>query len=201
MKKQKKSNEISEQFQKVIAENKEDLIEILDGTSFAKFIAKKDKDKYDKYKEGKFKSDKESDYQDIYILTLLEGLGLPMDQLGTYLYKELIMEVREQLSKIEEDSTIESYKSLYDDINNFDSNIYYWVSRDYLEMGRMSYLNYLKQAFEGIDKSKVDPTISNSLFAGEEQPDFAYQTVKLGEQALIFESYTKESAKVLTYMK
>lgn len=201
MKKQQKNNEISKEFEKVISEHKEDLIEVLNGTSFAKMIAKNDKDKYEQYKAGKFESDKESDYKDIYILTLLEGMGFPMDKLGTYLYKELILEVGNQIKEKDLEGTIESYKELYDDVNNFDSNLYLWVASDYLEMGRKSFLSYMKQSFDKIDKRKIKKGISNNLFAGEKQPDYAYQTVQLGMQALTFDSYTKESAKVLRYMK
>lgn len=201
MKKQQKNKEISQQFKNLIAEHKEDLIEVLDGTSFAKMIAKDDKEKYEQFKAGTFASDKESDYRDIYILTLLEGMGFPMDKLGTYLYKELIMEVKDQLKKADEEESIESYKEIYDDINNFDSNLYLWLASDYLEIGKKSFMIYMKQAFDSIDKRKIKKAINENLFVGENQPDYAYQTVQLGMQALTFDNYTKESAKILSYMK
>lgn len=199
MKRQQKNKEISKQFQKIILDCKEDLIKVLDGTSFAKTIAKKDKEKYEQYKAGTYKSDVESDYGDIYILALLEGMGFPMDNLGTYLYKELIMEVKEQLKEKEE--TIESYNEIYDDVNNFDSNLYLWVASDYLEMGRKTFMLYMKQAFDSIDTRKINKAISENLFAGEAKPDYAYQTVQLGMQALMFDSHTKEKEKVISYMK
>ena len=199
MKRQQKNKEISKQFQKVILDCKEDLIKVLDGTSFAKAIAKKDKEKYEQYKAGIYKSDEKSDYGDIYILALLEGMGFPMDKLGTYLYKELIMEVKEQLKEKEE--TIESYNEIYDDVNNFDSILYLWVASDYLEIGRKTFMLYMKQAFDSIDTRKINKAISENLFAGEAKPDYTYQTVQLGMQALIFDSHTKESEKVISYMK
>ena len=199
MKKQQKNKKIKKQFQNLIAEYKEDLIEVLDGTSLAKMAAKKDKEKYEQFKAGTYKSDKESDYRDIYILALLEGMGFPMDKLGTYLYKELIMEVKEQLKEKEE--TIESYNKMYDDVNDFDSNLYLWIASDYLEMGIKTFMLYMKQAFDSIDTRKIKKAISDNLFAGETKPDYAYQTVQLGRQALIFDSHTKESEKVMSYMK
>ena len=118
MKKENKKNQISEQFKSLIAEYRDDLLNVLDGTSLAKTIAKDDKDKYDKYKKGAFVSDKKYDYKNMYILSLLESLGFSMDELGTYLYKELILEVEEQLEKSSGESSIDSYKKLLNKISN-----------------------------------------------------------------------------------
>jgi hypothetical protein len=197
MKKENIKKEISQQFKNLIAEYKDDLIEVLDGSSFAKSIAKKDKENFDKFKKGSFVSDKDYDYKNMYILSILEGLGFPMDELGTYLYKELILEVGEQLQKIEEDSTIESYNALYDDLNNINSNLYSWVHSDYLEMGKKSFIFYLNQSFEKIDKTKINKDIQELLFGNEEQPDFVFQTVQLGMQNLVYDNYSKK----LSYLK
>lgn len=199
MKKENKKNQISEQFKNLIAEYRDDLLNVLDGTSFAKTIAKDDKDKYDKYKKGAFVSDKKYDYKNMYILSLLEGLGFSMDELGTYLYKELILEVEEQLEKSSGESSIESYKKLYDQLNNINSNLYAWVYSDYLEMGKKTYMAYLNRAFEKIDLSKVDKNIQMSLFGNEEQSDYAYETIQLGMQALIYDEYSKEQASNIVY--
>lgn len=199
MKKENKKNQISEQFKSLIAEYRDDLLNVLDGTSLAKTIAKDDKDKYDKYKKGAFVSDKKYDYKNMYILSLLEGLGFSMDELGTYLYKELILEVEEQLEKSSGESSIESYKKLYDQLNNINSNLYAWVYSDYLEMGKKTYMAYLNRAFEKIDLSKVDKNIQMSLFGNEEQSDYAYETIQLGMQALIYDEYSKEQASNIVY--
>ncbi len=199
MKKENKKNQISEQFKSLIAEYRDDLLNVLDGTSLAKTIAKDDKDKYDKYKKGAFVSDKKYDYKNMYILSLLEGLGFSMDELGTYLYKELILEVEEQLEKSSGESSIESYKKLYDQLNNINSNLYAWVYSDYLEMGKKTYMAYLNRAFEKIDLSKVDKNIQMSLFGNEKQSDYAYETIQLGMQALIYDEYSKEQASNIVY--
>lgn len=201
MKKEIKKKEISQQFRNLIVEYKNALIEVLDGSSFAKMIAKVDKEKFEQFKAGTFVSDKDYDYRNMHILSLLESLGFPMDELGTYLYKELIMEVKNQLKKIEDQSSTESYKELYDNLNDFDSNLYLWVASDYLEMGRKSFMFYMKQAFDKIDRRKTKKAICESLFAGEKQPNYAFQTIQLGMQALTFDSYTKETAKVLSNLK
>ncbi len=199
MKKENKKNQISEQFKSLIAEYRDDLLNVLDGTSLAKTIAKDDKDKYDKYKKGAFVSDKKYDYKNMYILSLLEGLGFSMDELGTYLYKELILEVEEQLEKSSGESSIDSYKKLYDQLNNINSNLYAWVYSDYLEMGKKTYMAYLNRAFEKVDLSKVDKNIQMSLFGNEEQSDYAYETIQLGMQALIYDEYSKEQASNIVY--
>ncbi len=199
MKKENKKNQISEQFKSLIAEYRDVLLNVLDGTSLAKTIAKNDKDKYDKYKKGAFVSDKKYDYKNMYILSLLESLGFSMDELGTYLYKELILEVEEQLEMSSGESSIESYKKLYDQLNNINSNLYAWVYSDYLEMGKKTYMAYLNKAFEKIDLSKVDKNIQMSLFGNEEQSDYAYETIQLGLQALIYDEYSKEQASNIVY--
>ena len=58
---------------------------------------------------------------------------------------------------------------------------------------------YLNKAFEKIDLSKVDKNIQMSLFGNEEQSDYAYETIQLGMQALIYDEYSKEQASNIVY--
>lgn len=201
MSKSVKKKEISQQFKNLLMKYRDELIEMLNGSSFAKMIARDDKTMYEQYKKGTLVSEKESDYRNMYILSLIEGLGFPMDELGTYLYKELVMEVKDQLEKIEEKDS-EAYNELYNSLNDVDSNIYLWVASDYLEMGKDSYLIYLSQAVKKIDKSKIKKSVCEKLFNEEEQQDFAFQTIQLGKEALNYKYDQKEeSNKKLNYLK
>lgn len=189
MKKETKKKKISEQFKNLIAEYKEGLKEVLDGSSFAKTIAKSDKEKFEQFKKGSLVSDKVYDYKNMYILSLLEGLGFPMDEVGTYLYKEVILEVGELLTILDEDSSVKLYNLLYDSLNDIDSRIYSWIHSDYLEIGKKSFMFYLNESFDKIDNTKVNKDIHEALFGDEIQPDYAFQTVQLGMQTLVFDNY------------
>lgn len=201
MKKEMKKKEISQQYKNLLAEYKDELKDFFNGTSFAKSIMKDDKEKFDKFKKGKLIFKYDYDYKNMYVLSLLENLGFPIDELGTYLYKEVIFEVGEQLSKLEESFSVEEYNNLFDSLNNFDSDLYLWVASDYLEMGKKTFLSFMKQSFDKIDDTKANEDISELLFGDEEQPDYAFQTVQLAKQTLAYDKYSKKSPKILSYLK
>lgn len=58
--------------------------------SYAMRVARKEKELYENLKEGNFKNITENEERNVEILSILEKLGYPMTNLGTYLYKDLI---------------------------------------------------------------------------------------------------------------
>ena len=53
---------------------------------YAMRVARKEKELYENLKEGNFKNITENEERNVEILSILEKLGYPMTNLGTYLY-------------------------------------------------------------------------------------------------------------------
>lgn len=106
-----------------------------------------------------------------------------MDQLGTYLYKELIMEVMEHLSFFAE-TDYDGIEELYASLKNSDADIYSYAASEYLEIGKNTYFKYLTKALKEANLGK--------------EKDFASQTIDLGKQAL---NYKRGKIQVLSYKK
>lgn len=125
---------------------------------FADSVAFYDKERYSKYKENKGKGAFLPERMDIHILELLERIGFPMEEKGTYLYKELILEVYEKIqSGVEE-------KELLSELKDKFSNIYTYVSQEWLEINQVRYLNYLEDATKKIQYRTSDKKLARKLY-------------------------------------
>ena len=87
-------------------EPEEQLITALSGTGYALFVAKKDSEKYLDYSLGKFEKLNDEDIINMRILDILFELGFSGEELGTFLYKDLIYEVCKKLSKDDKENLI-----------------------------------------------------------------------------------------------
>ncbi|MBE6160219.1 MAG: hypothetical protein E7157_04145 [Lactobacillales bacterium] len=163
--------------------DKEKLKMILNGSSYAMHVAYSDKEMYEKSKEGKLENIEEYQKRDINILSLLEGLGYPMDELGTYLYKDVIVEVYEIVKDVSKRTDMDKCRDLMKELNDAYSNFYRWIARDDKEMGIASFHLYIEQAISKIDEEAIDQELAIKVF-GSNPEDMNY-----GLQAFQLASY------------
>lgn len=156
----------------------EQLEMVLHGTDFAMHEANNDKEIYEKYlKDETFKLN-ENQKEDICLLNMLKDLGFSLDELGTYLYKDVIKEVSNVL-KSEEKNEIELKKSLLSELNNSYSNFYRWIARDDKEIGVTTFHLYIQKAIENLSEITVEDELLKEKI-----------TVKnYGVKAYLFASY------------
>jgi DNA-binding transcriptional MerR regulator len=134
--------------------------------NYAINLAKADQKQYNRYKDDKRIVNNEpidelSDYQikEIKTISILERLGFSLDEVGTYLYKELIMNV---FSDIDKCGT-----NLKDELNNRYSSYYQQIAREYYEMGVTTFHNYIVSAINNMDGSQVDESLVKTIFGDD----------------------------------
>lgn len=166
----------------------ETLLMILHGSSFAVYVANEDRDKYAKFKAGEEQELSDSDLRSMNVLSILEGLGYPMDELGTYLYKELITEVCKSLKGVTgKRSDMERCRGLLAQLNDGFSQLYHNVARESLEIGIKSFHLYIQQAIEKIDYKKIDLDLSYQIFgANPAEQNYGLQAFQLAAYTLGF---------------
>lgn len=146
---------------------------LIDGTSYAMFEAHLDKEAYEKSKKGELEEISEIQERDIKILRILEGLGYPMDELGTYLYKDVIAEAYEKVKDISSRRDMDKCRELMASLNDAYSDFYRWIARDDKEMGVKSFHFYIGEAISKIDDNSINKELAIKVF-GSNPEDLNY---------------------------
>lgn len=165
--------------------NEKDIKSVVNGSSYATFCAKHDREIYCEYKSGKIDKLSEEEIKEMQALSVLENLGYPMDELGTYLYKEVIVYARDEIDgynrRKEEDK--EKAQNLLINLEDAYSNFYHMIARDDLELGIKSFHICIWRAVQEIDNSKVDRELAEKIFGKNPIP------MTYGAQAFKIASY------------
>ena len=146
---------------------------LIDGTSYAMFNKHLDKEVYEKSKKGELEEISEIQERDIKILRILEGLGYPMDELGTYLYKDVIAEAYEKVKDVSSRRDMDKCRDLMASLNDAYSDFYRWIARDDKEMGVKSFHFYIGEAISKIDDDSIDKELAIKVF-GSNPEDLNY---------------------------
>lgn len=159
----------------------EKLMQILSGTSYAFFCANDDLKNLEKYKR-KLLSEKEIKKNlEMEILLLLEKLGFPMDELGTYLYKNLIVHIVSNIENVSKRQDILNTKYLLFAIKDAFSNVYLNLARYDLEMGVKKFHCFIMKALNEIDNEKADKALIKDIYGRIPfETDYAEQAFILG---------------------
>ena len=127
---------------------------------FADNVAFYDEERFIKYKENKEKGAYLPERIDIHFLELLERIGFPMEKKGTYFYKELLLEVYRRIEDGEDE------KKLLSELKDKKSNIYTFVSQEWLEISQTVYLNFVEKATNKIQYRTSDRELSRKMYKG-----------------------------------
>jgi hypothetical protein len=171
--------------------DEEKLKMFLQGTMDAMFDANSDKEMYEKSKEGKLEETSETQERDIRILSLLEGLGYPMNELGTYLYKDVIANIFEIVKGVSKRDDMNKYRELIASLNDAYSNFYRWIARDDKEMGITSFHLYIEQAINKIDEKAINKELAVKVF-GSNPEDINYGLQAFQLACYVSNKYSKE---------
>jgi len=155
---------------------------VLNGTSYAVFSAKEDDLKYKEYKKGNKEELSEYELKEMETISILERLGYPLDELGTYLYKEVVMYAHEKIDKLGRKNKEEA-EDLLESMNDAYSSFYYIIAREDLEISIRKFHLFIGQAIDKIDNEKIDGKLAEKIF-GKNPVESNY-----GEQAFKIASY------------
>ena len=124
-------------------------INVWNDISYAILLCKADKKLYERYKRCEAKANKnnvtnvmtselsDDQLEEMRVLSILDNLGYSLDEIGTYLYKEVIVTAYNE---------IKYRPNLAGDLKNEYSDFYHQIARDYYEMGVSSLHEYIKRA-------------------------------------------------------
>lgn len=169
-----------------------EIMQLLYGLSYALYGIKEDIEDLKKYKQNNLENISIERIQEMKILALLEKLGYPMNEVGTYLYKHMIIKIVKYLDKGITKEDKNGYKELIIELKNCYSNFYLELARFELDMGIKTFHQYIIETISKIDYSKIDLDIYNKVFGN------INREVDYGEQAFILGSYITKNLEQKT---
>lgn len=158
--------------------------------NYAVYLSSLDKKMFYDCKNGILKKLPEEKTNEMNVLLLLEQLGYPMDELGTYLYKNVIINVINYLENVNTEREIRDCKCLVKELKDCFSNFYLNIARFELEMGVKTFHKNVKDTFSKIDYSKININLFSEIFGNIKM------SIDYGELAFILGSYL--SGKLVT---
>lgn len=109
---------------------------------------------YDEYKANRITVVIKEMEERMEVLEFLEKLGFPMDEAGTYYYKDLIVKIIELL-----EGNIATREQIEEALESEYSQLYFDVARNELDLGIKFFREFVYSAFEKIDIESADPDL------------------------------------------
>ena len=139
-----------------------------------------------KYKEYRYGYKSREDFTtkeqlEVDILKILESLGYPIDQTGTYFYKDIIVKA---MKKIQNAKTEEEYVCLIMEMNYNYSQFYFDIARNDYDIGLKTFHNCIELSYQ----SKKNQNSSLKRTIGLTDGKLEYK-----KEALLIASYIVEN--------
>ena len=117
-----------------------------------------------RYKSGNISDITEIEKLKMETLDLLESLGYPMNELGTYLYKDVIMSIREQIGQVETREDVRKSASILEEAKSAFSQLYFNLARNERDMGVKEYHRILSKSLSKVDYEKASPELLYKIY-------------------------------------
>lgn len=169
---------------------KEQFEMIVQGVSYAMYVANSDREKYAMFKRCCTANLSKTDKKDVNILYILEHLGYSLDELGTYLYKDVISNVCEFLKDMAENPDMDKCKWMLAQLSDGHSNFYHVLAGEDKEMGMNSFHLYIQQAIDNINEDAIDDELVSRIFGDDvEVQDYGMQAFQIAAYTSALYSY------------
>lgn len=127
------------------------------GSRTAILLSRADNYLYMRYKNGETMGISQYQCEEIETLSILDSLGYPMYDVGTYLYKGMIMSIYEKLKSEEVNEEI------LNDINDPYSSFYQQLAREDYDMGVKMFHSYINNLENSICDDDVSEDVKNAI--------------------------------------
>ena len=126
---------------------------------------------YEKFKLGKVEKFTNKDLLEMNILNTLERLGYPMDMLGTYLCKDIVLKI------------INNYenKNLLNELNYTFSQFYNDIANNDKEIGIKTFNLYVHQALDNINEENIDEELYNKIFFSDCSNKYGFNFLRIAK--------------------
>ena len=152
-----------------------------------------DKIDLDNYKKNQIESFSEKRIQEMEVLILLEKLGYSMEEIGTYLYKNMIIKIADSLNN---KLTKKEFDDLLDQITNHYSQFYLDLARNDLDMGIKTFHSIIEKAILKIDYEKADKELFYNIFGDNVSLEYDEKAFVLGAYVSLNLKQEKQKIKV-----
>lgn len=151
-----------------------------------------DRGMYKRFKDGKLTDVDEKQAIRIKVLSLLETYGFPMDELGTYFYKDIIVKCYDIINSEQDQGYFDRCGMLLEELKNPYSNFYFDLARNDNDIGTTTFHLYIEKAFNLVDESIANPNLPNNIFGKEtESINYGIQAYQLA--SFISKPYSMDS--------
>lgn len=155
-------------------------------SGFLNSCAYEDKRDYEKFKSGSLDELSEDRLEQMEVLAMLEKLSFPMDSMGTYLYKDMIVKVMRYLDGQDDLGHALDEAELLQELKNPYSQFYFDLARNEMDIGLKTFHSHIEYALESVDYGNVDTTLLQDIYS-----NFSLEA-DYGEHALIIGKHLKK---------
>ena len=127
-------------------------------------LAYEDKTDYAKFKTGSLDEISNGRLEQMKILSILERLSFPMDDVGTYFFKDMIVKARRYLSGTDDFNGTISQEELLQELQDPFSQFYFDLARNELDIGLKTFHTVIEHALESVDYGKADTTLLFGIY-------------------------------------
>ena len=142
-----------------------------------------DQQDYFAYKNGTLGDLSEDKELDMQVIDLLVALGYSVDEMGTFLYKDVVSRVANYISRVSNRADVMACKGLISELKDPYSQFYFQIARNEKWMGCNTFHAHILKAHASVDVSKADPVVMFKVYS-------AYKNeMDTGEHAFLLGSY------------
>lgn len=108
----------------------------------------------------------EDEQQEIDVLKVLEELGYPMQETGTYFYKDIIIKAKQELQKIyqkDPEAKEAAEANLSKEMGNKFSQFYFDIARNNLDMGLKTFHSCISLAHQNRIQNPMNITLGQEI--------------------------------------
>ena len=148
-----------------------------------------DRDDYKKYQAGCLEGVSEDKLLEMEVLSVLDRLSFPLQDVGTYLFKDMIVKAIQELDGYDAFGNVITEDELLHQMRQPFSQFYVDVARNELDMGIKTFHTHIERTLEDVDYKKADVSLLYEIYS-----NFSNET-DYGEHAFIIAKHMRNTNK------
>ena len=169
--------------------------------NFMANVAHQDKKAYEAYKRTQEVVEGAS-IEELEILNILDELGYPLGEIGTYLYKALIVNILNYLWGVPIRREVLSEEELKEQLNNPFSQLFFDIARNDMDLGIKTFHAAINRASANVDIESVNRKMSEEIFSGDFDPvDYSFNALDIAKYYFELRDFRKNSKKLNRLVK
>lgn len=154
-----------------------------------------DKRAYMAYKRCE-KCDSMISEEELELIEILDELGFPLDQVGTYLYKELILAILRNLKGIPIRFKVLNEEELIEELNNPFSQFYFDIARNDLDIGIKTFHAAITLAIEKVRLDDYNSRRKELLGDNFDLNNYSLNALSIAKYYFDLKCYRRRSSKL-----